>query len=121
MRAIALTLDDDAMANVVAYVGTLEDEAPRGTVHGDATHGETLYRTCAYCHGASAMGVWTTNAPRLAGMSDWYLLRQLGNFQKGLRGGNPHDFYGAQMALISRSVARDGDHEDLVAYINSLQ
>jgi cytochrome c oxidase subunit 2 len=54
-------------------------------------------------------------------MSDWYLLRQLQNFQKGLRGKHPQDYSGAQMAELSKTVAADGANEDLVAYINTLR
>jgi cytochrome c oxidase subunit 2 len=121
MRAIALTLDDGAMADVVAYVGTLPDVQPLVTVQGNAKRGAEHYRTCAYCHGGSGNGVWTAGAPRLAHMSDWYLLRQLENFQKGLRGRHPLDYPGAQMAEFSKTVSADGVNEDLVAYINTLR
>ncbi|HEX7374710.1 MAG TPA: c-type cytochrome [Steroidobacteraceae bacterium] len=121
MRAIALTLDDDKIDDVVAHIGTLQHAATPTTIHGDAARGKRLFTTCAYCHGAEAQGVWGTNAPRLAGMSDWYLARQLKNFQHGLRGRDPQDYYGAQMALVSRSVATDPAIDDLVSYINSLQ
>jgi hypothetical protein len=45
----------------------------------------------------------------------------LHNFRTGLRGRHPTDFYGAQMSEMSRTVAADGDAEDLVAYINTLR
>ena len=60
------------------------------------------------------------NAPRAAGMSDWYLARQLENFREGIRGSHPSDYYGFQMELMA-SVARDEQAiNDLVAYINTL-
>jgi cytochrome c oxidase subunit 2 len=121
MRAIALTLDDAAIDNVVAYVASMPDEPAPTTVHGDPERGAALFRTCAYCHGSDGAGVWTTNAPRLAGMSDWYLVRQLGNFRSGLRGRHPQDYYGAQMAAISQSLTSDRANDDLVAYINRLK
>jgi cytochrome c oxidase subunit 2 len=99
----------------------LPHESALSTVHGDAERGKALFTTCAYCHGHAAQGIWSTNAPRLAGMSDWYLARQLKNFQHGLRGRDPQDFYGAQMALVSRSVATDPAIDDLVSYINTLR
>ena len=121
MRAIALTLDDQKIDDVVAHIAALPHAATPTTIHGDTLRGQRLFTTCAYCHGASAQGVWSTNAPRLAGMSDWYLARQLKNFQHGLRGRDPQDYFGAQMALVSRSVATDPAIDDLVSYINSLQ
>ena len=57
---------------------------------GDADRGRALYQTCATCHGAEGQGRWGTNAPRLAGMSDWYLERQLQYFKDAVRGGK-HD------------------------------
>lgn len=121
MRAIALTLDDDAIDNVVAYIGTLPDTRAVQSIQGDASRGAVTYRTCAYCHGAGGRGIWSTNAPRLAGMSDWYLLRQLENFHKGLRGKDPQDIYGAQMALIGQSLTGENAHQDVIAYIDGLQ
>jgi cytochrome c oxidase subunit 2 len=121
MRAIALTMDDAAIREVVAHVATLPDEDPRATVQGNTARGRQLYATCGYCHGARGEGVWTTNAPRLAGMNDWYLARQLRGFKGGLRGRHPEDHYGAQMALIGPTVPDDAAIDDLLAYINTLQ
>lgn len=121
MRAIAMTLDDAAVENVAAHASSLAEEHPQSTIQGDATHGKSLFTTCAYCHGADGNGVWATNAPRLAGMSDWYLARQLNNFTHGLRGKHPQDYYGAQMALIGRTVGTDRATADVVSYINTLR
>ena len=60
------------------------------------------------------------NAPRMAGMSDWYLERQLQNFQQDIRGPHPTDFYGFQMGLMARTLYDEQDIDDLVAYINTL-
>ena len=80
-----------------------------------------LYVTCANCHGTEGQGVWSTNAPRLAGMSDWYLVRQLNNFRTGVRGRHPQDFYGAQMAELSGCWTTSRQTADLVAYIGTLR
>ena len=121
MAPMAATLvDDAAIRNVVAYIGTLPDVKPVATVRGDAARGNQLYATCVTCHGPSGQGIWSTNAPRLAHMSDWYLKRQLLNFRHGLRGTHPQDFNGAQMALMARSLADDAAVDDLVAHINAL-
>ena len=120
MKAIAVTLDDATIDAVAAYIASLPDARPRATVAGDAGRGAHLYATCAYCHGAQGQGAWTTNAPRLAGMSDWYLARQMRNFERGFRGRHPLDYHGAQMAAIARTVPGDRAQADLVAYINTL-
>jgi cytochrome c oxidase subunit 2 len=121
MAPMAATLADDAaIANVIAHIQTLPDEAAPTTIEGDTENGASLYRVCAYCHADSAEGVQAMNAPRMAGMSDWYLKRQIENFQKDIRGQHPTDFYGFQMGLMARTVHSEQDLNDLIAYINTL-
>lgn len=120
MAAFAGTLDAAAIENVVAYIETLPDGQARPTLEGDAGRGKSLYATCAACHGEAGEGVWSTHAPRLARMSDWYLARQLRNFRQGVRGSHPQDFSGAQMAFMARAL-REQSINDLAAYINTLR
>jgi cytochrome c oxidase subunit 2 len=121
MAPMAATLADEAaIRNVVAYIATLPDAKPAATVSGDAARGGSLYVNCAACHGSDGQGVWSTNAPRLAHMSDWYLKRQLLNFRHGLRGGHSQDFNGEQMALMAKALADDRAVDDLVAHIDAL-
>jgi cytochrome c oxidase subunit II len=121
MIPMAATLaDDTAISNVVAYINSLPDEPPPATLVGDPGRGKSLYTTCAACHGAAGQGVWSTNAPRLAHMSDWYLARQLHNFQQGIRGAHPQDFSGAQMVLMAKILPDDRAIDDLLAYIHTL-
>ena len=115
----ALLTDDAAIEDVAAYIGTLADKAAPATVTGDSKKGQQRYETCSVCHGAAAQGIEATNAPRLKGMSDWYLVTQLKNFRDGVRGGHPQDFYGAQMALMAAMLRDDKAVNDLVAYINT--
>jgi cytochrome c oxidase subunit 2 len=120
MVPMAQMLDEKGVNDVVAHIATLPDERARPTLNGDTDRGKELYVTCANCHGADGKGVWSTRAPRLAGMSDWYLARQLENFQRGNRGRHPQDFFGTQMASLSRMVHDEQSERDLVAYINTL-
>ena len=60
------------------------------------------------------------NAPRMAGMTDWYLARQIENFKEGIRGAHPTDFYGFQMSLMAKTLHDEQAVNDLVAYINTL-
>ena len=121
MAPMAATLvSDAAIDNVIAHIQTLPDNPAPSTIEGDVSKGEKLYRVCSYCHGADGQGVRAMNAPRAAGMSDWYLARQLENFREGIRGSHSSDYYGFQMGLMA-SVARDEQAiNDLVAYINTL-
>lgn len=121
MVGFARILDDKATRDVIAYLATLPDPRPEPTLAGDTRVGARLYQTCAGCHGRDGEGIWTTSAPRLASMSDWYLARQLQNFRSGVRGGHPQDYYGAQMALLAASLRRDSDVADVTAYINTLR
>jgi len=119
MAPMAATLADDAaVANVAAYVASLPDTPAAATISGNVKGGERRYATCAACHGAQGQGIAATNAPRLKGMSDWYLARQLKNFREGVRGAHPQDPNGAQMALIAAMLADDAAIGDVIAYIN---
>jgi cytochrome c oxidase subunit 2 len=121
MVAFASMVDAAGARDIAAYLDTLPDQRSSVTVAGNVERGESLYLNCAACHGTRGQGVWSTNAPRLALMSDWYLVRQLENFQQGIRGAHTDDFYGTQMALLSR-IAMDGQaNKDVIAYINTLK
>ncbi len=115
----ALLSDDAAIADVVAYIGTLADKAALPTVTGDANKGHQRYETCAACHGAAGQGIEATNAPRLKGMSDWYMVTQLKNFRDGIRGAHHQDLYGAQMGSMAAMLRDDKSIHDIVAYINA--
>jgi cytochrome c oxidase subunit 2 len=122
MAAMANTLvNDAAINNVIAYIKTFPDVPSPATVQGDIGHGAKLYATCAACHGYAGQGIWSLNAPRQSGMSDWYLAAQLNNFKQGIRGGHPQDSYGPQMALMASILQDEQSINDVVAYINTLK
>jgi cytochrome c oxidase subunit 2 len=123
MAPMAGTLTDDAaINNVVAYIKTLPDQpAPPTLGATDTDNGRALYSTCAACHGVDGHGIQATNAPRLAGMSDWYLVTQLQNFGHGVRGLNPKDPYGPQMASMAAMLKDDRDRAELAGFANSLR
>ena len=122
MAPMAATLGDDAaIDNVIAYVKTLPDNPAPATVKGDPKNGRERYVNCGVCHGWKGQGIQAMNAPRLKGMSDWYLVTQLKNFKQDVRGTHPQDMYGPQMALMSAILPDDQAINDLVAYINTLQ
>jgi cytochrome c oxidase subunit 2 len=121
MAPMAATLADDAaIENVIAHIQTFPDNPAPKTIEGDLRHGEKLYAVCAYCHGGDAQGIQAINAPRMAGMTDWYLASQLKNFREGIRGGHPQDFYGMQMGFMGRQMQDDKQVNDVIAYINTL-
>ena len=59
--------------------------------------------------------------PALAGQDDWYLVRQINNFNKGLRGYDPKDTYGAQMKPMAATLTTEKAVNDVVAYIGTLK
>ena len=114
-------LDATTIDNVVAYIATLPDTVRTPPSRAMRRAGASRYTTCAYCHGAAGQGSWSTNAPRLAGMSDWYLARQLQQFRRGpsrpASAGFPRRADGAMSGVVADGEAID----DLLAYINTLR
>ena len=122
MRPMAMSVTDAAaLDDLIAYIGTLP-EAPAGpTVEGDATAGKSAYAVCASCHGQQGKGLEQMGGPQLAGQDDWYLVRQIGNYQQGLRGYDPKDIFGKQMQPMASTLTSEKAISDVVAYINSLR
>ncbi|RLA26535.1 MAG: hypothetical protein DRR15_19640 [Gammaproteobacteria bacterium] len=121
MAPMARTLgSEEAINDVVAYIQTLPDHAAAKTIEGDVIAGEKAYAVCSYCHGGDALGIQAMNAPRLAGMTDWYLENQLNNFQLGIRGEHRSDYYGKQMGYMAKVLHDEDAVKNLIAYINSL-
>jgi cytochrome c oxidase subunit 2 len=122
MAPMASMLVDDAdIANVSAFITSLPDTSAPKTINGNASVGKSLFAsTCATCHGQNGQGVRLMQAPKLKGMSDWYMATQLKNFKQGLRGAHAKDEYGPQMALMASILKDEQAINDLVAYINSL-
>ena len=122
MAPMAATLANEAaIDNVVAYITSLPDSAASATVTGNVRNGKAAFRTCAACHGPDGQGNRAVNAPRLAGMSDWYLRTQLKNYKHGIRGANSKDMYGPQMAMMAAVLTNDRATDDVIAYINTLR
>jgi cytochrome c oxidase subunit 2 len=120
MIAMAATLpDENAMRDVISYIQSLPNKPSKATVAGDPSRGKKLFETCSACHGLDGRGKISQHAPRLSGMNDDYLVRQIKNYRDGVRGTHPYDMQGAQMRLMS--LMDDGRINDLVAYINTLQ
>lgn len=75
-------------------------------------------RYCTTCHGTDGIGNEGIQAPRLAGMEDWYLRRQLENFRAGLRGTHPEDTEGLAMQPMAAKLS-DQSIDDIVAWVGS--
>lgn len=120
MRAVATTLADDAaITAVAAYISTLPKTVIAAPAKGDLRNGNNLYHgTCGACHGGAAEGNAALQAPRLAGLDATYIKRQFANFRDAIRGTDPQDIPGRQMAMMARTLPIDRDLDDVIAFIH---
>jgi cytochrome c oxidase subunit II len=122
MRPMSMTLPtDQVIADVAAYVNSLQPPAPKPTVEGDASAAEAGFALCAPCHGPRGEGNVTFNAPRLIGQHDWYVVQQLVNFREGYRGTKPEDTYGMQMRPMAMTLMDDAAVRNMAAFIAGLK
>ena len=108
------------IAHLAEYLSQLPETTPPVTIEGDPAKGQALYATCAACHGDKGQGNQALAAPKLTGKQDWYLLRHLQAFRDGVRGADPRDTTGAQMAAMAKTVPDDRSMQDLVRFIQTL-
>ncbi len=122
MAAVAQGLPDEvAIDAVIQHIDTLPDVAPATTVAGEPAKGRDHYdMICGACHGPGAQGNVLLNAPRLAGIDDWYLVQQYRNFGDGLRGTHADDKFGRQMQMMSQVLPDDTVIDNVFAYIQSM-
>ncbi len=88
---------------------------------GDADTGEALYAPCIACHGANGEGNASLSSPAIAGQSQDYLVRQLQNFRRGIRGADPADTGAAQMRPMATALVDDAAVAAVAAYVASLE
>ena len=120
MRPMAMTLaNDEALYKVVRFIGTLNGTPLKQTINGNAEAGKTGYMTCIACHGAQGEGNKALNAPKIAGLPDWYIARQLHSFKKGIRGSHQKDIYGMQMRPMAMTLANDEAIDNVASYIST--
>ena len=121
MRPMAMMLaNEQDIADVVAYLTSMNMPDPVKTVEGDVEAGKKAYQTCIPCHGESGEGARSLDAPRLSNQHDWYLVRQLENFKAGIRGTHQNDIYGAQMRIMAQMLQTDEQVRAVAAYIATI-
>lgn len=86
----------------------------------DAAAGASQYAVCSSCHGPDGQGNQDTNSPKIAGMSAWYVERQLHNFRSGARGTHEDDEFGPQMRPFAMMLQDDTVIRNVAAHIESL-
>ena len=122
MAPMAATLaDDQAIADVAAYISSLDSTASAATLQGDVKMGADYYNQfCGACHGAGAVGNPALNSPRLVGGDDWYMQAQILAFRSGQRGSHADDTTGKQMRAMAAILPDEQAVKDVVAYLHSL-
>ena len=120
MQAAAAALANDAaVAKVASHVAKLPKPVNTTPASGNLHNGNNLYQgKCGACHGGKAEGNPALKAPRLAGLDAPYLKRQFAHFRDGVRGTDPQDTPGRQMAMMAKTLATERDLDDIIAYIH---
>ncbi len=122
MRPMAMMLaDEQDIADVVAYLTSMDMPEPPRTVDGDTAAGKKAYEICIPCHGEFGQGAHSMDAPRLSNQHDWYTVRQLENFKAGVRGTHQSDIYGAQMRIMAQMLETDAQVRAVAAYIATIE
>jgi cytochrome c553 len=80
----------------------------------DLENGERIARSCALCHGQYGQGTPGPISPRLAGMPQGYLIKQLEHYQSGERKND------RMYILASLSKLSEEDIDDVSAYYATL-
>ncbi|MFT5572702.1 MAG: cytochrome c553 [Cryomorphaceae bacterium] len=86
-----------------------------------ATEGETSYsQICASCHGEKAEGNDNLGSPALAAQNSEYIVRQLSNYNSGLRGTHSDDTFGQQMSAMAKTVADPASQQKIADFLSTL-
>jgi cytochrome c oxidase subunit 2 len=119
MRVLAKALGDDAaVAKVAIYVASLPKTVSATPRAGDLHNGNNLYQgKCGACHGSKAEGNAALKSPRLTGLDAAYIKRQFAHFRDGVRGTDPQDVTGRQMAMMAKTLPTERDLDDVIAFI----
>ena len=118
MRGRVVVVDEPDYETWLATQPTFADT--QRVAGGDPAAGRALYAVCGACHGQQGEGNPALNAPQLAGQGEWYVKRQLNNYRLGIRGADPEDVFGQQMAPIVGTLADDAAVSNVAAYIGTL-
>ena len=122
MRPIVQSLSDESIQEYARVISAYPDSVSAETIAGDPIKGKAYYsHQCGACHGPSGQGIEAIGASRLAGLDDWYLARQLDNFQAGIRGTAQGDTHGAQMVFYMKRLKSIEDLNDIIAYLRNPQ
>jgi len=83
--------------------------------------GKRLFEPCAMCHGASGEGNRELGAPRIAGLPDWYVVKQLQAFVAGTRGAHADDTAGQPMRAAAAALRDEKAIDGVTAHLGTLR
>jgi cytochrome c oxidase subunit 2 len=83
----------------------------------DEARGKQLFVVCSACHGTNGGGDAQIGAASIAGLDEWYMVRQIHKFREGKRGAHFNDPGGERMRAIAQSIQSEDDIRELAAYI----
>ncbi|MGY8814799.1 MAG: c-type cytochrome [Gammaproteobacteria bacterium] len=118
MRGRVIVEDEPAYSNWLASQKTFRQTVAESNTN--LARGQALFAVCASCHGQQGEGNVTLNAPKIAGMSAWYIEDQINKYKNGMRGTHENDLYGKQMAPMAATLTSEDAIKDVAAYIASL-
>lgn len=121
MKAMVSNFTEQELNEIAVWVSQTQSPLPTPSFDASIQTGQSLYQSCAACHGAQGEGNQLLGAPALAGLNDWYVVKQLNHFRLGLRGTNTNDMYGQQMKAASSMLVSEQDVANVAAYINQLK
>ena len=114
----ALLAHPASVTKVATYISALPKTVPAAPTRGNLHNGNNLYHgKCGACHGGAAEGNAALKTPRLAGLDAAYIKRQFANFRGGVRGTDPQDIPGRQMAMMAKTLHAERDLDDVIAFI----
>lgn len=119
MAAMSASLQDEQQRKLLAsYISAL----PSKEIQVPARSGDAAYRlyqaSCGGCHGVKAEGNKALNSPRLAGMDEAYITRQLEHFRSGKRGASSR--YAKQMQMMANTLKGPQDIKLISQFIAKL-
>lgn len=107
------------MIRLRVFVAIIFLAIPYTKLFADAVSEPSSIILCQSCHGYQFQGNKDLNAPAIAGLSQWYLYRQLLNYKNGIRVTNPEDILGQTMQLSILNIS-NAELNALAAYISKI-
>ena len=122
MRAIALMLDEESLAEAAKKAASLP-RIPTTSTNPNPPNTKVAQKMfadkCMICHRWNGSGEVAFRSSPLWGVQDWYHAAQLRKYRDGWRGADLNDFDGPKMAVIASRLT-DEEIDAMAAYLVEL-